>query len=114
MYDDHPTRRRNVGRPKKRWKDLQPYRWKKPGTAYKRLLLMMVTKCKNLLLEKRMYLLRYCFQACHVVYSNIYKSTEISVKTTASSGIAYHCTYLQTAWRRIPEAINFITTTVKA
>jgi hypothetical protein len=46
MYDDHPTKRRNLGRPKKRWKDLHPYRWHKPGTAYTRLLLMMVTNCK--------------------------------------------------------------------
>jgi hypothetical protein len=46
MHDNHPTNRRNVGQPKKIWKDLHPYRQNKPGNAYTRLLPMMVTKCK--------------------------------------------------------------------
>jgi len=61
-----------------------------------------------------MYLPRYSFQACHVACSKTYKSIDFSVETTESSGIAYYRTYLSSAWRHIPEAINFITTTVKA
>ena len=113
MYDDHPTNRRKVGRIKKRWKNLHPYRWNKSGTAYTRLLLIMVTKCR-IYSWKNKYIC-YVTVFRHVTsYTLKHMSTHISMETTTSSGIAYYRTYLYSAWCRIPEEINFITTTVNA